>query len=155
MVTKEQVHQACVAAEAAFVSFSQTSRQQRAELLNAIADEIEARGDAITEIGTSETGLPAARLQGERGRTTGQLRLFAQHILNGDYLDRRHDEALPDRQPIPRPDLKMVQRPVGPVAVLVPRTSRWLFPRQEVIPLLLLLQVVLWLSKDTKHIRHL
>ena len=89
VATEEQVHQACVAAEAAFVSFSQTSRQQRAELLNAIADEIEARGDAITEIGTSETGLPAARLQGERGRTTGQLRLFAQHILNGDYLDRR------------------------------------------------------------------
>ena len=117
VATEEQVHQACVAAEAAFVSFSQTSRQQRAELLNAIADEIEARGDAITEIGTSETGLPAARLQGERGRTTGQLRLFAQHILNGDYLDRRHDEALPDRQPLPRPDLKMVQRPVGPVAV--------------------------------------
>ena len=117
VATEEQVHQACVAAEAAFVSFSQTSRQQRAELLNAIADEIEVRGDAITEIGTSETGLPAARLQGERGRTTGQLRLFAQHILNGDYLDRRHDEALPDRQPLPRPDLKMVQRPVGPVAV--------------------------------------
>ena len=117
VATEEQVHQACVAAEAAFVSFSQTSRQQRAELLNAIADEIEARGDAITEIGTSETGLPAARLQGERGRTTGQLRLFAQHILNGDYLDQRHDGALPDRQPIPRPDLKMVQRPVGPVAV--------------------------------------
>ncbi len=117
VATEEQVHQACVAAEAAFISFSQTSRQQRAELLNAIADEIEARGDAITEIGTSETGLPAARLQGERGRTTGQLRLFAQHILNGAYLDQRNDEALPDRQPLPRPDLKMVQRPVGPVAV--------------------------------------
>ena len=117
VATEEQIHQACIAAEATFVAFSQTSRQQRAELLNAIADEIEARGDDITEIGTSETGLPAARLQGERGRTTGQLRLFAQNILNGDYLDRRHDGALPDRQPLPRPDLKMVQRPVGPVAV--------------------------------------
>ncbi|MGB3247267.1 MAG: aldehyde dehydrogenase (NADP(+)), partial [Sulfitobacter sp.] len=60
---------------------------------------------------------PEARLQGERGRTTGQLRLFADHITKGDYLDRRHDAALPDRQPIPRPDLKMVQRPIGPVAV--------------------------------------
>jgi NADP-dependent aldehyde dehydrogenase len=56
-------------------------------------------------------------LQGERGRTTGQLRLFADHIEAGAYLDRRHDEALPDRQPLPRPDLKMVQRPIGPVAV--------------------------------------
>src|SRR5690606_24189487 len=52
-----------------------------------------------------------------RGRTTGQLRLFASHILEGDYLDRRHDEALPDRKPPPRPDLKLVQRPIGPVAV--------------------------------------
>jgi alpha-ketoglutaric semialdehyde dehydrogenase len=45
------------------------------------------------------------------------LRLFASHIEKGDYLDRRHDEALPDRQPLPRPDLCMVQRPIGPVAV--------------------------------------
>jgi NADP-dependent aldehyde dehydrogenase len=117
VATEEQVHQACVAAEEAFVAYSQASRQQRADLLNMIADEIEARSEAITEIGTSETGLPAARLQGERGRTTGQLRLFAQHIMNGGYLDRRHDEALPDRHPLPRPDLKMVQRPLGPVAV--------------------------------------
>lgn len=85
--------------------------------MNAIADEIEARGEAITEIGTQESGLPEARLQGERGRTVGQLRLFAEHIAKGDYLDRRHDVALPDRAPLPRPDLKMIQRPIGPVAV--------------------------------------
>ncbi|WP_278360198.1 aldehyde dehydrogenase family protein, partial [Thalassospira xiamenensis] len=47
----------------------------------------------------------------------GQLRLFASHILAGDYLDRRHDEALPDRAPLPRPDLRLMQRPIGPVAV--------------------------------------
>ena len=111
------VDRACAAAEEAFWSFGSSSREVRAALLNAIADEIEARGDAITEIGTQETGLPEARLQGERGRTTGQLRLFASHILSGSYLDQRHDEALPDRQPIPRPDLKMVQRPIGPVAI--------------------------------------
>jgi alpha-ketoglutaric semialdehyde dehydrogenase len=105
------------AAEAAFWSYGYSSREARAAFLNAIADEIEARADAITEIGTQETGLPEARLQGERGRTTGQLRLFAEHILKGDYLDRRHDAALPDRQPLPRPDLRMVQRPIGPVAV--------------------------------------
>ncbi len=115
--TPALVDRACVAADAAAVDYGRTSRQDRARFLNAIADEIEARGDAITEIGTQETGLPAARLQGERGRTTGQLRLFAEHILKGDYLDRRHDAALPDRQPLPRPDLKMVQRPTGPVAV--------------------------------------
>jgi len=115
--TAAQVDAACKAAEEAFWTFGASSREDRAKFLNAIADEIEARADAVTEIGTSETGLPQARLQGERDRTTGQLRLFASHILKGDYLDKRHDEALPDRQPLPRPDLKLVQRPIGPVAV--------------------------------------
>ncbi|MGC9370840.1 MAG: aldehyde dehydrogenase (NADP(+)) [Paracoccaceae bacterium] len=111
------VDAACTAAEEAFWSYGYSSREERAAFLNAIADEIEARAEAITQVGTEETGLPDARLQGERGRTTGQLRLFAEHILKGDYLDRRHDPALPDRQPLPRPDLKMMQRPIGPVAV--------------------------------------
>ncbi|ATI40621.1 aldehyde dehydrogenase (NADP(+)) [Pacificitalea manganoxidans] len=111
------VAQACAAADAAFAGFAATSREERARLLDTIADEIDARGAEITEIGCAETGLPEARLQGERGRTTGQLRLFAAHIRDGDYLDRRHDPALPERQPMPRPDLRMMQRPVGPIAV--------------------------------------
>ena len=115
--TPELVDRACVAAEEAFLSYSALSRAARADFLAAIADEIDARGAEITEIGTSETGLPAARLEGERGRTTGQLRLFAAHIREGAYLDRRHDTALPDRAPLPRPDLRMMQRPIGPVAV--------------------------------------
>ncbi len=115
--TPALVDRACEAAEEAFWSYGYSTREERAAFLNAIADEIDARGEAITEIGTQETGLPEARLQGERGRTVGQLRLFASHILSGDYLDRRHDEALPDRAPLPRPDLKMVQRPIGPVGV--------------------------------------
>jgi len=68
-------------------------------------------------MGCKETGLPEARLIGERGRTTGQLNMFADHIESGDYLDRRRDEALPDRAPLPRPDIRMMQRPIGPVAV--------------------------------------
>ena len=112
------VDRAVQAAEDAFVTYGQTARAERAAFLDTIADEIEARAEAITEIGTQETGLPAARLQGERGRTTGQLRLFADHIRQGDYLDRRHDAALPDRQPLPRPDLRLIQRPIGPVAVV-------------------------------------
>ena len=115
--TPEFVNRACEAAEEAFWSYGYTTRNERAAFLNAIADEIEARGAQITEIGTQETGLPAARLEGERGRTVGQLRLFASHISKGDYLDRRHDPALPDRQPLPRPELTLVQRPIGPVAV--------------------------------------
>lgn len=115
--TLDLVNRACEAAEDAFWTYGYTSREQRAAFLEAIADEIEARAEAITEIGTQETGLPVGRLQGERGRTTGQLRLFAQHIRKGDYLDRRHDAALPDRQPAPRPEILMIERPIGPVAV--------------------------------------
>lgn len=115
--TPALVDQACAAAEDAFASYGYSDAATRAAFLNAIADEIDARAQIITGIGTQETGLPEARLQGERGRTTGQLRLFAEHILKGDCLDRRHDPALPDRAPLPRPDLKLVQRPIGPVAV--------------------------------------
>jgi alpha-ketoglutaric semialdehyde dehydrogenase len=115
--TTADVDRAVQAAEEAFSSFGQSTRESRAELLNAIADEIEERAVSLTTIGCQETGLPEARLNGERGRTTGQLRQFADHILLGDYLDRRHDEALPDRQPLPRPDIQMVQRPLGPIAV--------------------------------------
>jgi len=113
----QHVDRAARGAEAAFASYAALSRDARAAFLRAIADEIEMRAAEITEIGTRETGLPAARLEGERGRTTGQLRLFADHIETGDYLDRRHDPALPDRAPLPRPDLRVMQQPIGPVAV--------------------------------------
>ncbi|MBV6659244.1 MAG: aldehyde dehydrogenase (NADP(+)) [Devosiaceae bacterium] len=111
------VDQAVQAAEDAFASYSGLSRSARAAFLRTIASEIDARGDAITEMGTKETGLPEARLIGERGRTVGQLRLFADHIEKGEYLDVRHDGALPDREPLPRPDLRVIQMPTGPVAV--------------------------------------
>ena len=115
--TPAHVDAAAKAAEGAFWGFGYSTRAERAALLNAIADEIDVRADEVTAIGTSETGLPEARLQGERGRTSGQLRLFASHIEAGDYLDRRFDETLPDRAPLPRPDLRMIERPIGPVAV--------------------------------------
>jgi alpha-ketoglutaric semialdehyde dehydrogenase len=115
--TPPHIAKACDAADAAFSAYSAKTRAERAAFLNRIADEIEARGAEINEIGSQETGLPAARLEGERGRTTVQLRLFATHVLKDDWLDRRHDAALPDRQPAPRPDLKLIQRPIGPVAV--------------------------------------
>lgn len=114
---KADIERAVDAAEAAFHSYAALPRASRATFLRAIADEINDRGAEITAIGTRETGLPAARLEGERGRTTGQLRLFAEHIEAGDYLDRRKDAALPNRQPLPRPELRMMQYPIGPVAV--------------------------------------
>ncbi|NEI74081.1 aldehyde dehydrogenase family protein [Rhizobium lusitanum] len=115
--TVELVARACEAAEDAFWSYGYSTRGTRAAFLHVIAEEIEARGATITMIGSQETGLPEARLEGERGRTVGQLRLFADHIEKGDYLDRRFDAALPDRKPAPRPDIRLLQRPIGPVAV--------------------------------------
>ena len=115
--SRRLVDVAAKAANDAFQIYSQTSATKRARFLRAIAEEIDARGAAITQIGMQETGLPRARLEGERARTVRQLRLFAQHIQDGVCFDRRHDVALPDRTPLPRPDIKMIQIPVGPVAV--------------------------------------
>lgn len=115
--TVADVDRAVRAAEDAFWSYSALTREARAAFLDRIADEIEARGAELTAIGSAETGLPTARLEGERGRTTGQLRLFASHIRREAFLDARHDVALPDRKPLPRPDIRMMQRPLGPVAV--------------------------------------
>lgn len=115
--TAQDVDAAARAAEAAFAGIAAMAPERHAALLCAIADQIDAVGDEITAYGTAETGLPEARLIGERGRTTGQLRLFAEHIRTGEHLDRRHDGAHPNRKPLPAPDLRLVQRPVGPVAV--------------------------------------
>lgn len=115
--TVAHVDAACRAAEEAFPIYAAKTREERAAFLETIADEIEARAAQITWIGTLESGLPPGRLEGERGRTTGQLRLFASHIRKGDYLDRRTDVALPDRQPAPRPEIRLMQIAVGPVAV--------------------------------------
>ena len=115
--TRDHVEAACAVAELCSEDYAATSREQRALFLEAIADEIEKRAAQITEIGTQESGLPQGRLEGERGRTTGQLRLFADHIRKGDYLDIRHDPSLPERKPAPRPELWMMQRPIGSVAV--------------------------------------
>lgn len=115
--TLADVDRACQSAEDAFLSFGYSTRADRVALLNAIADEIEARAEAITTVAAAESGLPEPRLQAERARTVGQLQLFADHILSGDYLDRRYDAALPERKPLPRPDLRVMQRPIGPVAI--------------------------------------
>ncbi|WP_404297467.1 aldehyde dehydrogenase (NADP(+)) [Halomonas sp.] len=104
-------------AEAAFATYRESTLQARAAFLEAIADEIEAIGDALIERAMAETGLPRARLEGERGRTCGQLRLFASVVRAGEWLDVRIDPALPERQPMPRVDLRQRHVALGPVAV--------------------------------------
>src|SRR5690554_1990945 len=114
---RSAVTRACQLAEEAFATYSETSLDARAAFLEAIADEIEAIGDALITRAMAETGLPRARLEGERGRTCGQLRLFADVVRAGEWLDVRIDPALPDRQPLPRVDLRQRHVALGPVAV--------------------------------------
>ncbi|MCH4811617.1 aldehyde dehydrogenase (NADP(+)) [Vreelandella neptunia] len=115
--SKAEVEQACELAEAAYATYRETSLEERAVFLETIASEIEAIGEELTERGVAETGLPEARLQGERGRTCGQLRLFANVVRAGEWLDVRIDPALPDREPLPRADLRQRHIALGPVAV--------------------------------------
>lgn len=115
--TPEMVDEAARAAHEAWAAFRLSSGRQRAALLRAIAEEIENLGDALIRRAVLETGLPAPRITGERGRTCNQLRLFANLVEEGSWVDAVIDEALPDRQPLPRPDLRRMLLPLGPVVV--------------------------------------
>jgi NADP-dependent aldehyde dehydrogenase len=115
--TEAEVDAAAHAAAAAFPAFRNLSAEKRAQFLDAIADELDALGDDFVATVCRETALPAGRIQGERGRTSGQMRLFAKVLRRGDFYGARIDRALPDRQPLPRPDLRQVRIGVGPVAV--------------------------------------
>uniref|UniRef100_A4XNT5 2,5-dioxovalerate dehydrogenase n=1 Tax=Ectopseudomonas mendocina (strain ymp) TaxID=399739 RepID=A4XNT5_ECTM1 len=115
--TPEEVDAAAQAAAAAYPLYRNLSAERRAEFLDAIADELDALGDDFVALVTRETALPAARIQGERGRTSGQMRLFANVLRRGDFYGARIDRALQDRQPLPRPDIRQYQIGVGPVAV--------------------------------------
>ncbi|KEZ79279.1 aldehyde dehydrogenase (NADP(+)) [Salinisphaera hydrothermalis] len=110
--TPAEVTAAAKAAHDAFDSFSTTDPETRAQFLEACADEIEALGDAVIREAMRETALPEARLTGEVGRTTGQLRLFAKVLRRGDYLGVRIDTATDAA-----PDLRQIQQAIGPVAV--------------------------------------
>ena len=115
--TPEQVAQVCEQAAEAFREYRKKSGVEKAQFLEQIATEIEAIGDELLTRAQAESGLPLARLTGERGRTTGQLRLFAEYLREGAWVNARIDTALPDRQPLPRPDLRQMLRPLGPVGV--------------------------------------
>jgi NADP-dependent aldehyde dehydrogenase len=115
--TDAEADAAAQAAAEAYPVYRNLSALRRAEFLEAIADQIDALGEEFVAIVCRETALPTARIQGERGRTSGQMRLFAKVLRRGDFHGARIDQALPERQPLPRPDLRQVRIGVGPVAV--------------------------------------
>jgi len=115
--TVADVEAACRAADAAFDAYRAADAEVRASLLEGVATGIEALGDALIERAAAESGLPVARLTGERGRTVGQLRLFAGTVRDGRWRGVRVDTALPGRVPLPRSDLRLRMIPLGPVAV--------------------------------------
>ncbi len=115
--TSAEIDRAVTLAEECVEQLSATPAAQFATLLETIAAEIEALGDELLERAGIETALPAARLTGERARTTNQLRLFAGLARDGAWKSTSFDAALPDRQPARRPDLRRTLIPIGPVAV--------------------------------------
>ncbi|MES3020274.1 MAG: aldehyde dehydrogenase (NADP(+)) [Pseudomonadota bacterium] len=117
MADAAQVDAACRLAQAAFDPFRAMGDVRRADFLERIGVEIMAIGDTLVERVMAETGLPQARVVGERGRTIGQLKLFADLLREGSWTDARIDPALPERQPLPRPDLRLRRIGLGPVVV--------------------------------------
>ncbi|MFJ2689326.1 aldehyde dehydrogenase (NADP(+)) [Pseudomonas sp. NPDC087336] len=115
--TPEEVDAAARAGAAAYPAYRTLSAERRAQFLDAIADELDALGDEFVSLVCRETALPAARIIGERGRTSGQMRQFANVLRRGDFYGARIDQALPERQPMPRPDLRQYRIGLGPVAV--------------------------------------
>ena len=115
--TIEEINEAVLLADAAFVTYRKTTAAQRSVFLESIASNIEALGDELLQTIHEETALPLARLTGERARTTAQLRLFAQLLRDGKWNKIIIDEALPDRKPAARPEMIQMQVPLGVVVV--------------------------------------
>lgn len=117
LASLDDVAGAMRAAAATAAPLAQATGEALATFLERIADEIMVLGDALIERAGLETALPAARLTGERGRTVNQLKLFATMARDGSWVDARIDRGMPERQALPRPDLRRMKRPLGPVIV--------------------------------------
>ncbi|RFZ83341.1 aldehyde dehydrogenase (NADP(+)) [Mucilaginibacter terrenus] len=111
------VDKAMQLAAEAFEIYSLKSGAIKAAFLRSIAQEIDNLGDQLIEQAMAESGLPAQRLQGERGRTTGQLNMYADLLEEGSWVEAVIDTAIPDRQPLPRADIRKMMVPIGPAVV--------------------------------------
>lgn len=115
--SEQEIEDAVAAAARAYPVYRKTGIEKRAAFLEVIAGELDALDDAFVQLVMQETGFPEARVRGERLRTSNQLRLFAAVVRRGDFLGARIDTALPQRQPLPRPDIRQYRTGIGPVAV--------------------------------------
>ena len=113
----EEVEQTMQKAEAAFDTYAAVPAAQRADFLVAITEEIMAMGDELLDRAHLETGLPMGRLQGERARTINQITQVANLIREGSWVEASIDTAQPDRTPAPKPDLRKMLVPIGPIVV--------------------------------------
>ena len=115
--TLPELDKALELAARAFPVYRKIAPDQIASFLERIGAEIVAVGPALIERTSAETGLPAARLEGERARTVGQLKMFADLVRDGSWVDARIDRPIPERKPLPKPDLRRMLVPIGPIAV--------------------------------------
>ena len=115
--TSQDVDRAVALAEKAFDTCRATDNRKRGGFLETIATELLTIEGALVDRAMQETGLPEARLVGELGRTVNQLKLFAQLVKDGSYVEARIDRAFPDRLPVPKPDIRQILIALGPVAV--------------------------------------
>jgi len=115
--TEQEINDAAESAFSAWQQFKNTSGATKGKLLRTIADNIENLGDTLVHRAMAESGLPEGRIKGERGRTCGQLRLFATLVEEGSWVRATIDAALPDRKPMPRIDIRKMYQSIGPVAI--------------------------------------
>ncbi len=115
--TSQEIDDAVQLASKAFKTYRSISGEKKATFLNAIADEILALDDELIKTYCLESGLPEGRAKGERGRTVFQLRSFAELVQEGSWVEASIDTAQPNREPLPKPDLRKLLIPLGPVVV--------------------------------------
>lgn len=115
--TPKEIDHALKEAQAAFSLYKNLPGKKKGTFLRAAAEGIDALGKTLIETAMRETNLPEARLVGERARTTGHLKMFAQLVEEGSWCEARIDTAMPDRAPAPKPDIRKMLVPIGPVVV--------------------------------------
>lgn len=115
--TAQEINESVHLASEAFKTFRTVPGEKKSSFLNAIADEILALDDELIQTFCRESGLPEGRAKGERGRTVFQLRSFADLVKDGSWVEASIDTAQPEREPLPKPDLRKLLIPIGPVVV--------------------------------------